>query len=69
MNMLNNLKHKSGEMKIIKGQPNINSSEENTIANIKNSLNKFKSTLETAEKKFENTAVEQKLFILKHKEK
>ena len=56
-------------MKIIKGQPNINSSEENTIANIKNSLNKFNSRLETAEKKFENIAVVQKLFILKHKEK
>lgn len=50
MNMLNNLKLKSGEMKIIKGPPNIKSSVENTIANIKNSLNKFNSRLETAEK-------------------
>ena len=38
-------------MKIIKGQPNINSSEENTVANIKSSLNKFNSRFETAEKK------------------
>lgn len=70
MNMLNNLKHKNGEMKIVKGQPNINFSEENTVANIKSSLNKFNSRLETAvKKKLENIAVEQKLFILKHKEK
>lgn len=51
MNMLNNLKHKNGEMKIVKGQPNINFSEENTVANIKSSLNKFNSRLETAVKK------------------
>lgn len=37
-------------MKIIKGQPNINFSEENTVANIKSSLNKSAEQIETAVK-------------------
>lgn len=38
-------------MEIIKGQPNVNSKDENTTTNIKNSLDMFNNRLDTAERK------------------